>query len=82
MEIDWQDVTNPYSKNDEKKEPKIVELDVGNLMRIMVHRIAHYPGWYLTCFKLQIKNKELKANNLEDAKIEAVWIVLSEIEDL
>lgn len=75
----WKDGTS-YSRNVKERIPSVWELQFDG-MRIAVHRIIHYPGWYVSCFELGINNKSLFEDNVEKAKKEALKIILEKLEE-
>lgn len=74
----WQDGTS-YSKSDKERIPRILEVNVRGLT-IIIHRIIHYDEWHLTVRgKLNIKDLQLHTEDLEEAKIKGMEIVMNEI---
>lgn len=49
---------------------------------VTIHRIVHFDGWFLTCNKLGISQKELKSENFNDATKEAREIIKSHLDIL
>jgi len=72
--IQWEDKTT-YSRDDNERIPQILEARI-NSIGICVHRHIRYPGkWLLTSKYLFIDKMELKSENIDDAKKEALSIV-------
>ncbi len=77
----WKDTTS-YSRNDIERIPKVFELKINNL-RIVIHRIIHSEGWFLSVYhKLPIRDRFLGDIDIEDAKQEAIKIIIAEISEL
>lgn len=74
--IVWKDITK-YRRNEEKNNPKTVCLTVDGNADIVVTTHIHYDGWIARSRELDIELHPLDADNLEDAKIEAVAYVKS-----
>lgn len=39
---------------------------------LTIHRIVHLPGWYMSCYKLDIDGQRLDSEDIEIAKTEAL----------
>lgn len=46
-----------------------------NGITVSIHRIIHLPGWFLSCYQLQIDDQELNAESLSDAIEESKGIL-------
>lgn len=78
---EWKDTTS-YSRSDTKRIPRIYELKINDL-RIIVHRVTHLEGWFLSVYhKLPIRDRFLGDIDIEDAKQEAIKIIIAEISEL
>ena len=75
--IKWEDRTS-YSRSNKERVPSILETNVRGL-RIVVHRIRHEEGWYLSVYKLNINDVYLGIEDLEKAKIKGLEILANEI---
>lgn len=80
MTMEWKDRTS-YNRRDEERVPKILELKAGKL-RIVIHRLIHREGWYLTVYGLTIRDKTLDIEDLEIAKMKGIKVVVDEIKEL
>ncbi len=78
--LEWKDASS-YSRNDKERIPTVWELKVGGL-RIVVHRIIHYPEWYVSCYNLNIENKCLYTDDVEEAKAIGIKTIINKIEEL
>jgi len=78
--LEWKDTTS-YSRGDKERIPRILEIKVEGL-RIVVHRIIHYPEWYVSCYDLNIEDRCLYVDDLYEAKIKAIDIILEKLEGL
>lgn len=77
----WED-TSSYSQGDKEREIKSVAIKLGRV-RIVVHRNIYSPGkWFLTMHGGWIDARELKAEEIEAAKVEAIGILQKEIATL
>lgn len=78
--IEWKDVSS-YSRYDKERIPSILELKIEGI-RIVVHRIIHYDGWFVSCYDLNIEDEQLYTEDLEDAKIKGINYIVDEIDKL
>ena len=78
--LEWRDKTS-YSRGDKERKPRIWELKVGGL-RIVIHRIIHYPEWYVSCYDLSIEDNCLYTDDLEEAKAIGIKTIIDRIEEL
>lgn len=78
--MEWRDGTS-YSRGDKERVPRLLELDVEGVV-VVIHRIIHCEGWYLTVHKLNIEKVDLNVDSLDDAKIKGVKFVVDYIEKL
>lgn len=79
MELKWKDATS-YSYNDKERIPVTFELILGEL-RIVVTRMYNLTDtWFLHCRKLHIDSHDLRVNDLEIAKHEALKLVKDALE--
>lgn len=78
--LEWKDRTS-YSRGDKERIPSIWELEVEGL-KIVVHKIIHYPEWYLSCYDLHIEKQCLYTEDVEEAKAEGLKIIIEKIEQL
>ena len=46
---------------------------------VVIHRIVHCPGWYLSCADLRINDQKLAAESFDGAVEEAKQIVRSRV---
>ncbi len=71
----WKDESS-YSRGERGRvEPSVWVLSLPTT-RISVHRHIHRPGkWLLTCRRLGIEMKELKASAIEEAVSEALLLL-------
>ena len=76
----WRDGTS-NSRGDKERVPRLLELDVEGVV-VVIHRIMHCEGWYLTVHKLNIEKIELDTDNLNDAKSKGLKFVIGYIEKL
>jgi len=72
----WKDITK-YRRNEEKNNPKTICLTVDGNADIVVTTHIHYKGWVTRSRELGIDLHPLDADNVEDAKIEAIAYVKS-----
>lgn len=75
--MEWQDKTS-YSKGDKERVPRVLEINVEGL-RVVIHRIIHCEGWYLTVYELNIDDRYLETDDLEDAKNRGLEVVIGRI---
>ena len=78
--LQWKDISS-YSRNDKERTPTVLELRVDGL-RIVIHRIIHYPEWYVSCYDLNIEDKCLYTEDLEEAKAIGIQTIIDKIEEL
>lgn len=73
--MSWRDVTS-YSQGDKERVPRSWEWKrIGPpTLRILVHRLIGLPGWYLTCFDVNLRDMGL-GDDLEKAKANALKMV-------
>lgn len=80
----WTDTTS-YSHREATKKtaPRSWSLGEGHLSQIKVHRHMGEPDrWFLTCYALKLEQHRLLANELEDAKVEALRFVSKQVKDI
>lgn len=53
-----------------------------NGITVSIHRIIHLDGWFLSCYQLQIDDRELKAESLSDAIEESKGILKKYVENV
>lgn len=71
----WKDATS-YSKNDSERIPRVWETMAG-ASKITVHRHIFYKDtWLITCRNLGIEHRDLKTDDLKEAKTRAIEIVV------
>ena len=69
----WKDETS-YSRSDKERVPRVWELNDG-LLLLCVHRWHGLDGWFMTLRfdgAQMIEKRELKADDIEAAKVEAL----------
>ena len=76
--LEWKDASS-YSRSDKERIPTVWALKVEGL-RIVIHRIIHYPEWYVSCYDLNIEGKCLYTEDLEEAKAKGIDLVIRNIE--
>lgn len=57
------------------------ELQVQDGFTVIVHRLIHCTGWFMTCYKLGITARNLVSEDVEIAKTEALektWDIAAE----
>lgn len=75
--MEWKDCTS-YSRSDKARIPRVLEADMG-VIRIVIHRIIHCEGWYLTVYGLSINDSHLSTDNLEEAKSKGLEFVIGRV---
>jgi hypothetical protein len=55
----WKDATTYSQGARGVAEPRVWALDIGDGIRVVVHRRHGLPGWFVTCYALQINNHAL-----------------------
>lgn len=75
----WKDTTS-YSRDERgKAEPRVWQLETKGL-RLQVHRLHGYEGWYVSAHDVGIEGRALKATDAEDAKLAGVALVRAQLE--
>jgi hypothetical protein len=76
---EWVDTTDGNRK---KRTGSIqFELTMQDGFNVIVHRLIHCDGWFLTCYRLGITARKLDSKDVEIAKTEAlekIWIAADE----
>lgn len=77
----WDDKTS-FSKGENDRTPRVWECRAG-LICIRVHRHRDYPGkWCISCFGIfGMEGNILAANNIEEAKKEAINLVIHRLRE-
>lgn len=78
--MEWKDETT-YSRSDKNRIPRVLQLAVGTL-GIVIHKIVHCEGWYLTVYGLNIDSYCLDVKTVEEAKNKGLEVAMAKIEDL
>lgn len=79
MELKWVDGTS-YSYHDKERIPVTFNLNVGELVITVTRMYNIETTWFLHCFKLKIDSHDLRVNDLEIAKHEALKLVKDALE--
>ncbi|MCO7125082.1 hypothetical protein NIE88_04750 [Sporolactobacillus shoreicorticis] len=72
----WVDTTDGNQKK--RTGSTQFELRVQDGFNLIVHRLLHCTGWFMTCYKLDITARRLDSEDIEIAKTEAlekIWVV-------
>jgi hypothetical protein len=82
MALEWRDISS-FSREDKDRTPRAFELRTES-MRVAVHRHMYYPGrWMLSVYgTLEVQMRPLEAEDIEDAKAEALAYVRRRLGDL
>ncbi len=73
----WQDKTG-YSQRDKERIPRIWEIKLDHV-DVVVHRIIHLDGWFVSSKYMGFSDISLKQENIEQAKVEAFNYVAEQI---
>lgn len=76
--MNWTDTTGYARGQQGKKEPTEWTLKSGDLS-ISVHRYLGLPGWFVSCYQLNIDRKKLQSEDLKHAQVEALTILLDTV---
>lgn len=76
-ELIWKDATS-YSQREKERIPRTYQCKIGTL-DIIITRIIHSEGWFLTCRSLSINSWPLDGDDLEKCKEQAIAILLKEL---
>lgn len=78
----WKDDSS-YSQNDKKRIPSCWRMDVKDFISIQVHRHIYYENtWLLSCKELNLDKFDLMTNDVEQAKSQALTIIIKRCNDL
>ncbi|MEY8416695.1 hypothetical protein AAK964_10370 [Tissierella praeacuta] len=75
--MEWKDKTS-YSRGDKERIPRVLELNIEGL-RIVIHRIIHCEGWYLTAYELNINDFFLETEDVVEAKNKGLEVIVGRI---
>ena len=77
----WIDTTSYPRGTQGQRPPTEWTLKAGNIL-VCVHRYLDLPGWFLSCFQLNLDRKKLQAEDLKLAQVEALTFLLDTVRHL